>query len=54
MNLKVLELNHTQISDIEPLKELKKLKTITVANCPNISDEQVKDLQKALPYLIRR
>ena len=41
----------TQISDLECLRGLKNLKNLINENCPNITDEQVKELQKALPNL---
>lgn len=54
-NLQALYLDYTQISNLDPLKELKNLKGLSISNCPNITDEQVEDLQKALPNLeIRR
>ncbi len=48
-NLEKLDLFITSISDIEPIKELKNLKSIEITGCENITDKQVKELQKALP-----
>jgi Leucine-rich repeat (LRR) protein len=39
------------IIDLEPLKELIKLESLDIEDCPKITDEQVEDLQKAMPYL---
>ena len=50
-NLKELHIYSTQIADLEPIKNLKNLKMLYISNCPNITDEQVEDLQKALPEL---
>ena len=50
-NLEILDLQVTLISDLEPLKKLTNLKTLYIKDCPNIIDEQVEDLQKALPNL---
>jgi Leucine-rich repeat (LRR) protein len=50
-NLQTLNLDYTQVSNLEPLKELQNLTALSMSNCPNITDEQVKDLQKALPKL---
>jgi hypothetical protein len=50
-NLRELSLVNTNISDLEPLKELKNLKTLHIIDCKKITDEQVEDLQKALPEL---
>ncbi len=49
-NLRTLGLGSTQVSNLEPIKGLKKLRYISIRNCP-ITDEQVEDLQKALPNL---
>ncbi|MBN1973472.1 MAG: leucine-rich repeat domain-containing protein [Sedimentisphaerales bacterium] len=50
-NLKELNLFRTNISDLEPLKALTNLQTLDIKDCKNITDEQVEDLQKALPNL---
>ena len=50
-NLKRLELQSVDISDINPIKELKYLETFTIFRCQYITDEQIEDLQKALPNL---
>jgi Leucine-rich repeat (LRR) protein len=50
-NLRKLELSFIPISDIAPLKELKKLKELQLEKCENITDQQIEDLQKALPEL---
>ncbi|MBN2590403.1 MAG: hypothetical protein JXA96_11120, partial [Sedimentisphaerales bacterium] len=53
--LENLSLMLTQVCDLEPLKKLKNLKELNISRCPNITDEQIDDLQKALPNLeIRR
>ena len=54
-NLNKLNLSNTQVSDLEPLKKLKNLSLLYIVDCPNITDEQIEDLQKTLPNLsIRR
>ena len=50
-NLQNLKFAGTQVSDIEPLKEFRNLKKLYIGNCPNITDEQVEELQNALPDL---
>jgi Leucine-rich repeat (LRR) protein len=50
-NLQELYLHETNISNLEPIKNLKNLKILDIRNCINITDEQVEDLQKALPEL---
>jgi hypothetical protein len=50
-NLQELSLISTQVSDLEPIKNLTNLITLWLINCENITDEQVKDLKKALPEL---
>ena len=49
-NLQVINLHDCQISDLEPIKKLLNLETLDLRDC-NIVDEQVEDLQKALPEL---
>ncbi len=50
-NLKMINLSGTQISDLEPLKSLTNLQWIFIENCKNITDDQLEDLQTALPDL---
>lgn len=50
-NLKILSLRETQVSDISPLRKLIKLEQLDITKCNNITEEQVEDLQKALPNL---
>ncbi len=50
-NLRRLDIDNTLISDLEILKNLTSLQRISLIVCPNITDEQVKDIQKALPDL---
>ena len=50
-NLGNLNLFGTQVSDLKPLKGLKNLKSLYIRDCKNIKDEQVQELQKALPNL---
>ncbi len=49
--LETLSLMATQVCELEPLKELKNLKKLNISSCPNITDEQIEDLQKASPNL---
>lgn len=49
--MKNLVIANTQIVNLEPLMGLKNLKNLFIENCPNITDEQVEELQKALPNL---
>ena len=49
--LETLDLMATQVCDLEPLKELKNLKKLNISSCPKITDEQVVNLQNALPEL---
>ena len=51
LNLDTLDLSYNQISEIEPLKELKKMRILILYKCEYITNEQVEDLQKALPNL---
>ena len=55
-NLLNLDLSsNTMVSDIESIKELKKLRTLFISRCNNITDKQLRDLQKDMPQLsIRR
>ena len=50
-NLQELHICHTQVSNIEPLKGLENLQKLKLQESNNISDEQVEELQKALPTL---
>ena len=50
-NLSSLDLNENQISDIMALRNLNKLEVLDIGGCNNITDEQVAELQKALPNL---
>lgn len=50
-NLEFLQLNDIKISDLEPIKKLTNLKIIYLYDCPDITNEQIEDLQKALPNL---
>ncbi len=50
-NLQQLYLSGTPVSNLEPVKALKKMKSLNIEGCNNITDEQVEDLQKALPEL---
>ncbi len=47
----VLNLEETQSLDLSPLKNLTNLEVLYIQNCPNITDKQVEELQKALPNL---
>jgi internalin A len=49
--LRQLFIHKTQVSDLEPIKGLVNLKSLYISGCNNISDQQVNDLQKALPNL---
>jgi Leucine-rich repeat (LRR) protein len=51
INLERLQIADTPINNLEPLKSLKKLKSLYLPDCNNITDEQIEDLQKALPEL---
>ncbi|MBN2590402.1 MAG: hypothetical protein JXA96_11115 [Sedimentisphaerales bacterium] len=50
-NLEKLIITGTKISDLEPVKSLPNLQRLWLEMCDNITDEQVEDLQKALPNL---
>ncbi len=50
-NLQKLFLSNTKVSNLEFLKKLKHLYKLEIKNCPNITDDQIEDLQKALPEL---
>ena len=48
VNLAYLDLSDTPVSDVSPLAELKNLKQLDLSDT-QITDEQVKQLQQALP-----
>ena len=50
-NLSSLIIDGTNVENLEPIKELVNLRQLFLRNCPNISDEQIEELQKALPNL---
>ncbi|MBN1974207.1 MAG: hypothetical protein JW787_11245 [Sedimentisphaerales bacterium] len=50
-NLQSLVIWETQLPDLEPIKSLINLQKLNLSNYPSISDEQVEDLQVALPNL---
>ena len=50
-NLQELDISNTKVSDLKPIKKFKQLKYLDLKNCVNITDQQVGDLQKALPNL---
>lgn len=50
-NLQELNISNTKVSDLKPIKKFKQLKYLDLKNCVNITDQQVGDLQKALPNL---
>ena len=50
-NLYFLNINSSQVSDLKPIMEFKNCRTLFIQGCPNITDSQVEDLQKALPEL---
>jgi len=49
--LQKLSLTGTKVSDLEPIKSLINLQELKIEYCENINDEQIEDLQKALPNL---
>ena len=51
-NLQVLSINSTNISDLEPIMHLEKLQNLLVRNCPNIKDQQLKELRTAHPDIV--
>jgi len=51
-NLITLELYDINISNLKPLMNLENLQRLYIRNCNNISDQQVQELQKALPSLM--
>jgi len=50
-SLKYLSISGTQVSNLEILEGLQELEILSLSNCPNISEQQVEDLQMALPNL---
>lgn len=50
-NLTKLDFRYSDINNIKPLKKIKNLKSLNLMDCTNVTDEQVEDLQKALPEL---
>ena len=50
-NLEELFLSNTKVSDLNFLRKLINLQKLELRNCKDITDEQVEDLQKALPEL---
>ena len=50
-NLVWLSLSKTNVSNLEPIKKLRHLDTLLIGNCHDITDQQIEDLQKALPNL---
>ncbi|MBN1972372.1 MAG: leucine-rich repeat domain-containing protein [Sedimentisphaerales bacterium] len=50
-NLQSLYVSYTKISNLDPIKGLTNLREFYIRDCNNISDQQVDELQKALPNL---
>lgn len=50
-NLKILHIRKTKVSNLKPLRRLHNLETLNIVGCEKITDEQVEDLQRALPEL---
>jgi len=50
-NLTWLDLGGNQIRDVTILKNLANLEYLDIRDCPNITNEQITDLQKSLPKL---
>ncbi len=50
-NLEILNLVDIRISSLRPLMGLKNLRELSIRNCENIADQEIEDLQKALPNL---
>ena len=51
-NLKVLSINGTEVSSLEPIMHLEKLERLLVIECPNITDEQLKEFRAAHPDMV--
>ena len=50
-NLKMLNLVGTPITSLKSIKSLKNLQSLNIISCKNITNDQVEDLQNALPNL---
>lgn len=51
-NLKILKIrSNNLLSNLDSLKEMVNLKKLYIQDCPNITEQQIEDLQKALPNL---
>ena len=50
-NLQELIIDGSEVSDLRALMGLKNLKRLHIGDCKNITDQQVEELQKALPNL---
>jgi Leucine-rich repeat (LRR) protein len=50
-NLQSLDVSNTKISNLDHIKGLINLREFYIRDCNNISDQQVEELQKALPKL---
>jgi len=50
-NMRFLILNNVPVSSLEPIKGFINLQQLVIRNCINITDEQITELQKALPNL---
>jgi hypothetical protein len=44
-----LGLNYNNVTDLTPLRELKKLKVLMVKGNPHLSDSEVEELEEELP-----
>ncbi len=51
-NLRVLSIMETKVSSLEPIMHLEKLERLIVINCPNITDQQLKELRAAHPNIV--
>jgi hypothetical protein len=51
VDMKMLDLHGSNVSDLGPIKGMTHLKRLNIRNCKNITYDQVKDLQKAMPEL---
>ncbi|MBN2589849.1 MAG: hypothetical protein JXA96_08295 [Sedimentisphaerales bacterium] len=51
-NLKILKIRYNySLSNLDSLKEMANLKKLYIQDCPEITDQEIEDLQKALPNL---